>query len=204
MKKYIAIFLSVFMIFGVSACNQQTNADKTELMEQEQIQDNNIEDETETQSDNTSDTEELAEFNITGDEFIQKMNMLLAEVNSEYKLELENFQISANTEKATTYSTQHGNIGIEYSINNNTENVALFGLMVSTKDINQEEIIKMFSYYLAAATILDSSVDFATLDEKLSLTYYSEPHMLDYESEKTYFSKMVSDENIVMLLVAHH
>ncbi len=186
MKKYIAIILTVIMIFGISACSN-AKINETEQTKQEDIQ--NSTESKDIQDDNTTDeTTELTKFDITSDTFITLLNTQLK--NS--PLKLENIEENETEDGNVIYYTANNNdISIQYEVDKETNDLLMVDLSIN--DITDENKISDFKeYFIRIRLILDINADAETLFSELHINNFEVSSLFDYNSSNVQYTKVVS------------
>lgn len=190
MKKGIAFVLAASMAFGVVACGNTNNENTPNQQEQTQEDTDNKE----TQEGNTTDeTKELAEFDITGDGFINIMNKLLESTHPD--LVLSDFKTEESKDgKHTIYYIYKNNILISYTINKDTNNVCFFDTTVKNDVLNEDTYANILYYFMTAMTALQLKEDTDTLLENLNLADYTSKTDEFYPTDEANYVKLFSDD----------
>lgn len=206
MKKYIAILLAVSMLFSVSACNNTTPNEPEPPKQEETQEDIDIKD---IQNDDTiSETTELAEFDITGDEFISRMNELSQGLNESF--DLKNFhaleeKTEMNGMKQTTYfMIAENDIWIYYIINENSNKLQSVLFMINNDKLNEINHLNACTYFLIASTVLDPEIKSDDFEKNLNLSDYNK--IKDnglYNTEKAEYVKMLTENNYILSIEAN-
>lgn len=205
MKKYIAIILTAIMIFGVSACSN-TNTNETEPIKQEETQNNtDIED---IQDDNTTnETTELAEFDITGDEFISRINELAEGLNQPFVL--ENFQVlegekeTDDINQITYFTIAENDVWIYYIINKNSNKLHSVLFMINNDKLNEINYLNACTYFLIASAALDPEPKSDDFEKNLNLSDYSQIKENGlYDTQKARYVKMLTEDNYLLSIEA--
>lgn len=190
MKRFIAVTLACCVVFGATACSN-TNTNEIEQTKQEETQDNsNIED---IQDDNTTgETTELAEFDMTGDEFIDIMNKLLEGTHPD--LVLSDFKTKESEDgKRTVSYTYKNNILISYTVNKDTNNVYLFDTTVKSDVLNKDIYADVLFYFMAAMSTLHLEEENDVLLENLNLADYTSKTDEFYATDEANYAKFIDD-----------
>ncbi len=188
MKKMIALMLACCVAFGASACS---NTNELEPIKQEETQDKTDNKEIQ-DSDITDKTTELAEFDMTGDEFIDIMNKLLELTRSD--LVLSDFKTKESEDrKRTVYYTYKNNILISYTVNKDTNNVYLFDTTVKSDVLNKDIYADILFYFMTAMSTLHLEEENDDLVENLNLADYTSRTDEFYATDEANYAKFIDD-----------
>ena len=182
MKKMIAFMLACCLAFGATACSN-TNTNEPEPTKQEETQDNT--DSTEIQdSDITDETTQLAEFDTTGDEFINIMNKLLE--GTRPNLVLSDFKTKESEDgKRTIYYTHKNDIWVSYTINKDKDTYA-----------------DILFYFMTAMTTLHLKEETDNLVENLNLEDYISKTDKFYPTDEANYAKIFIDDDFTLIIQA--
>ncbi len=201
MKKMIAFMLACCLAFGATACSN-TNTNEPEPTKQEETQDNT--DSTEIQdSDITDETTQLAEFDTTGDEFINIMNKLLE--GTRPNLVLSDFKTKESEDgKRTIYYTHKNDIWVSYTINKDTNNVYLFDATIKSDVLNKDKdtYADILFYFMTAMTTLHLKEETDNLVENLNLEDYISKTDKFYPTDEANYAKIFIDDDFTLIIQA--
>lgn len=201
MKKYIAILLSVFVLFGVSACNS-TTPNEPEPTKQEETQDNTDSKDI-LDNDIAAETTELAEFDITGDEFIDAMNNVLEITHPDLVLtDLKIEESEKDGVKQIIYYTMKNDVFVSYTVNKDSNNIYLFDTIIENDSLNENTHFNASIYFATAVSILDSETEINDLIENLNMTDYTSTNGTFYKSNKAEYAKVTADNKFSFIIRA--
>ncbi len=205
MKKYIAIILTVIMIFGISACSN-TNTNEPEPTKQEETQDNT--DSNDIKDDNTTnETTEVAEFDMTGDEFISRINELAEGLNQPFVLEnfqaLEGKKEIDDINQITYFTIAENDVWIYYIINENSNKLHSVLFMINNDKLNEINYLNAYTYFLIASVALDPEPKSDDFEKNLNLSDYSKIKENGlYDTQKARYVKMLTEDNYLLSIEA--
>ena len=203
MKRIIAVLLAGCLTFGVAACGQQTNTNEDEAIKQEEVQENtNKEEQQNDEATKTDETEELAEFDITGDEFIDIMNKLI-EGSTHSDLVLTDFKTTEVAKgNRTMYYATNNDIFVSCTINNDTNNVYLFDVTIKTDALNEDTYANVLFYFMAAMSTLHLEEEPNDLLENLNMADYTSKNNEFYPTDEANYAKIFSNDDFTFTIQA--
>ncbi len=201
MKKYIAMLLTISMLFGVSACNSTTPNEPEPPKQEESQEDTDIKD---IQNDDTiSETTELTEFNITSDEFIDTMNKVLEITHPDLVLsDLKTEESEKDGVKQIIYYTMKNDVFVSYTVNKDSNNIYLFDTIIESDSLNENTHFNASIYFATAVSILDSETEINDLIENLNMTDYTSKNGTFYNSDKAEYAKVTADNKLSFIIRA--
>ena len=205
MKKYIVILLTVSMLFGVSACNS-TTPNEPEPTKQEETQNNT--DSNDIKDDDTiNETTEVAEFDMTGDEFISRINELAEGLNQPFVLEnfqaLEGKKEIDDINQITYFTIAENDVWIYYIINENSNKLHSVLFMINNDKLNEINYLNAYTYFLIASVALDPEPKSDDFEKNLNLSDYSQIKENGlYDTQKARYVKMLTEDNYLLSIEA--
>ncbi len=143
------------------------------------------------------DNSDLIGFNITGNDFIEKMNMGLEISNT--GLRLENFQKTASENK-NMFITEINNVQIMYTENESTNILTTFYLSVEIDKATETTFADLGKYLATACVILDNNNNSDTFNSDLQIDDFSTQGTFIHETETVAYIKTIEDNTFSLLI----
>lgn len=145
----------------------------------------------------------MATLNITQEDFIENYNAMLEQINT--NLVIDNFETTEQREEAMEYwsvTGENNDIKIVIFVDGKSDKINSFRMFVN-KEINENTIEDVITYFLAASQVLNPELDLDVLDKNLVLTDFEDGSLELYETkEATYGKSVLGDSSIILDIVA--
>lgn len=136
-------------------------------------------------------------FNLTGNDFIKKMNTGLEASNT--GLKLENFQKTASENK-NMFITEINNVQIMYTENESTNILTTFYLSVEIDKATETTFADLGKYLATACVILDNNNNSDTFNSDLQIDDFSTQGTFIHETETVAYIKTIEDNTFSLLI----
>ncbi len=137
----------------------------------------------------------LPTFDITGDTFINQLNMILEETDPTLLLgNFEKKEISEGAIKEIYYLfTTDTGILVRYVVDKKTERLAGFTVSTDIQNSNENVFLDIGSYFVIANVALNLDTTIDDFEENLHLSDFKTKDYFMYNTEKANYSKSISD-----------
>lgn len=146
---------------------------------------------------NIEDNTKSVGFNITGNDFIKKMNTGLEISNT--GLKLENFQKTVS-ENTNMFVAENNNIQIMYTEDKDTNILVAFYLSTNINEATETTFSDLGKYLATACVILDNDDNPDTFNSDLQIDDFNTQGTFIHETETVAYVKMIEDNTFSLLI----
>lgn len=142
----------------------------------------------------------LPTFNITGNTFINQLNMILEETDPTLVLgNFEKKEISEGAIKEIYYLfTTDTGISVRYIIDKETGRLAGFTVSTDIQNLNENVFLDIGSYFAIANVVLNLDTTIDEFEENLHLSDFETKDYFMYNTEEANYSKFISDTQLLL------